>query len=255
MKNEKIIFLHGWATDSTVWRETHIDSKEGLEYLDLTLPGHSLTSPSRWVEPTLDVAVEKLLEDTSGQDGLIGVGWSLGGQVLLETASQYPEKFKALVLIGVSPRFTKSDDFKYGQSPALVKRMMKDVKADCGGTLKRFYKLNFAESEAKSMEAQGFIKYYEGIANFTDSESLYNSLEALYNMDIRDSLKNINIPTLIIHGDKDNVCPVEVSSYMHEQIKGSTLKVYKGAGHAPFITMAEEFSQDIQSFIKKYNEK
>lgn len=252
MTKQKVILLHGWATDDTVWRETHIDSIGSFDCLPLTLPGHSLSSPSRWVEPTLIEAVEKLLEDTSGQDGLVGIGWSLGGQVLIEASIRKPEKFKALVLVGVTPKFTQSDDFPLGQSPFLVKRMMKDIKANCSETIKRFYKLNFTESEAKLMEAQGFIKYFESIANFADSESLYNSLEALYNMDIRDNLKKIKTPTLIIHGSEDNICTVEVAEFLKDNIANSTLKIYKGSGHAPFITSAEEFNKDVESFIKQY---
>lgn len=79
--------------------------------------------------------------------------------------------------------------------------------------------------------------------------SAIRMLDRLLFMDLRGLLKNVNVPTLIIHGDKDTVCPVSGGIYLHENIKGSKIKIIKDAGHMPFYTRAEGFNRILEEFI------
>ncbi len=252
MAKQKVVFLHGWATDESVWQNNLL---EDYDCQTLLLPGHGKNPTTKWDKPDLSPALDKLQEDTKNEEALIAVGWSLGGQVLIEASTQFKNKFKALILVGVSPRFTKSGDFPYGQSPALVKRMMKDIKADYAETIKRFYGLNFTEEELQKKVAQSFIKLHNDKAEYLDSSSIYNSLDALYNLDLRDKLNKIETPTLIVHGSRDTVCPVETSKFLKDNLTNSTLKIFNNSGHAPFITESSQFNSAITSFIENNNDK
>ncbi|MBI5893474.1 MAG: alpha/beta fold hydrolase [Deltaproteobacteria bacterium] len=245
-----LLFIHGWATDSWVWKNQVREFSKEYDVVNVDLPGHG--GKDRWSEPTLQPAVKKVLQLRTPNSKLrtyVGIGWSLGASVLIATAARYPELFKGLVLIGATPCFVKRDNFPHAQPKSLVKGMLKDLKNDPKKTLARFYPLNFTDEEQGLREAEGFIKHYNSELQ-TPNSKLSSSLEALINMDLRDDIKNINIPTLVIHGDKDMVCPVSAGKYLAENIKGASLKNFKDTGHAPFLTMAKEFNKEVRRFLK-----
>lgn len=257
--NLKLLFLHGWATDSWVWKEQVKEFSMEYDVVTIDLSGHDVKrvkgqglKVNEWFEPTLEPAVERVLRltpHTSHLTDLIGIGWSLGASVLMAAAVRHPELFKGLVLIGSTPCFVKRDNFQHAQPKALAKRMLKDFKNDPEKTLARFYPLNFTDNELAKKNVKEFIGHYN-ISHLTSHISLYSSLDALLNMDLRNNIKNINIPTLVIHGDKDMVCPVGAGKYLAENIKGASLKIFKNTGHAPFLTRADKFNKEVKRFLK-----
>lgn len=269
MSSDKLLFIHGWATDAWTW-EACAD-RIGLPSIQMTLPGHG--AGAKWDEPTLAPGIKEcklLLNAAQGfspenpaSGSVIGVGWSLGGQILLASAMEDPSRFKALILVGATPRFIASDDFPDGQSPALVRRMLSDIRKDAASTLKRFYKLNFTDEELKSESASDFIKRYERIRSIEYDETtpdrfpafryadISAGLEAIYSTDLRNGLSNIRLPTLIIHGASDMVTPVGAGRFLAEHIDGAELVVFENTGHGPHVTRADEAAQTIKAFLER----
>ncbi|MBI1912600.1 MAG: alpha/beta fold hydrolase [Deltaproteobacteria bacterium] len=260
---ETFLFIHGWATDNWVW-EGHLKPiANGKRTINMNLPGHG--GKEKWTEPDLKPAVKEVSNHISGINdrSVIGIGWSLGAQALIASATQFPDAFKALVLVGATPCFTQRHDFPHGQSKALVKRMLLDMKSDPETTLKRFYGLSFTDEELKTPGAKQLVDRYKfpgPIVCSTDVPGCFpafkyneitTALGALYNDDLRELLSFINIPALIIHGEKDTVCPVEAGRYLASHIKGADLMVFENAGHAPFITEKDLFIKVVQDFIEK----
>jgi pimeloyl-[acyl-carrier protein] methyl ester esterase len=203
-------------------------------------------------------------EAAKGRGALVGVGWSLGALSLLAAAARNPEAFKALVLVGGTPRFVKAGDFPHGQSRALVRRMIMDMKKDPSATVQRFYALNFTDEELGSNTVRSFIEQYRypgpvvcsdgadtppGCYPAFNYEDITRALEALYNTDLRGELARIKTPTLILHGDKDGVCPVGAGRFLAEKIEGAELQIIEGAGHAPFLTAEDEFVATTKKFL------
>src|SRR3990167_11480475 len=250
--NPQLVFIHGWATDSKIWKYQSEEFVNRYGVITLDLPSHA--EKDVWSEPTLKPAVEKLLQFTvhdSQFTGFIGIGWSLGGQALLEAAAKRPGCFKALVLIGVSPCFTATRDFPFGQSAGVAKRMLKDLKKGFAGTMERFYLLNFTEDELSSADARWFIELYKKPYTKPFRDSAVTSLEALLAIDLRDIIPDIKIPVLIIHGEKDNVCPLNAAKYLAENLPHARLEIFKDAGHAPFLTRHKEFNSIVKGFLKR----
>jgi pimeloyl-[acyl-carrier protein] methyl ester esterase len=203
-------------------------------------------------------------EVAKGHDALVGVGWSLGAAALLSAAARSPAAFKALVLVGATPRFVKTGDFPHGQPRAVVKRMILDMKKDPKKTLERFYALNFTADELNSDAARSFIEQYKypgpvvcsdgvdtppGCYPAFNYEDITRALEALYNTDLRGELARIKTPTLILHGKDDGVHPVGAGRFLAENIEGSELQIIEGAGHAPFLTAKDEFVAATKKFL------
>src|SRR3989338_3984949 len=145
-----LLFIHGWATDSKIWKHQVKEFSKDYEVITANLHGHG--EKDIWFEPSLKPAVEKILLPT----GFIGIGWSLGGQVLLEVALNNPDLFKGIILVATSPCFVEKKDFQWGRSKAAARRMLKDLKNDFTKTMERFYSLNFTEGELATDDAKWF---------------------------------------------------------------------------------------------------
>ena len=271
------LFIHGWATDSVVWNDT-AKAACGADCLNINLPGHG--GKGSWDEPSFAPAVREAAARTANlpERSVVGVGWSLGAQILLSVIKEGAQ-FKGLVLVGATPRFTSGADWTLGQSKALVRRMIQDMKKDPGTALKRFYELNFTPGELKTPEAVAFVNRYKypglnslrGLSPFKgpvecqagmdnrlpgcfppfNYAGITAALEALYQEDLRDALGAVKCPCLIIHGDKDAVCPVEAGRFLAENIKGARLEVFTDCGHAPFLTHRELFTRLVKEFAEK----
>ena len=245
-----LLLLHGWATDSLVWQHQVEEFSKEHKVVTIDLPSHA--EKDVWSEPTLKPAVEKLLQFTvhdSQFTGFIGIGWSLGGQALLEAAVKNPDAFRSLVLIGATPKFVADETFPHGQPQGVAKRMLKDIKKDFSKTMQRFYPLNFTEEELLSPAAKEFMELYRKKNTKLSQGSVITSLGALLSVDLRDILSNIAIPALIIHGEKDQVCPVEAARYLAENLPDAKLEIFKDAGHAPFLTKGKEFNEVVKEFL------
>ncbi|MFQ5328498.1 MAG: alpha/beta fold hydrolase [Thermodesulfobacteriota bacterium] len=252
-----ILFLHGWATDAAVWERQLTALTGEYKCRTLTLPGHGDGAP--WAEPTLAPAVDSLLcslkeyaraNDTS-EEGVVAVGWSLGGQVILQAAHLKPEYFRGVVLVGATPCFVMRDDFAWGQSRGVTRRMAKELGRDLSSTLNGFYALNFTEQELKSEEAADFVSHYSSRSASFHKGSILSALTALINTDIRGEVKKIETPALIIHGDSDAVVPLGAGAFLADVMPNARLEIFNDTGHAPFITQATRFNNVVRSFAEE----
>ena len=259
MADTPLIFVHGWATDKWVWEEAGRGLSETA--ININLPGHGGQLP--WDEPSLLPAIREIKEGLRplGRTKAIGVGWSLGSMALINGLSDFKESFKALVLVGSTPCFVEKEDFPWGQPKALVKRMLMDMKKEPAPTLERFYRLNFTEEEQKTSATMKMMDRYAFPGPVTCEgtvpgcfpafryEEMTKALEALYMTDLREELKTIDIPVLLVHGRLDSICPVGAAEYMGSRIKGAKLEIIESAGHAPHITRPELFNKMLHEFL------
>ncbi|MCK5237425.1 MAG: alpha/beta fold hydrolase [Deltaproteobacteria bacterium] len=244
----KKLMLHGWATGPFIWNALNIEATGDSA---LTMPGHgNSVNNAKWSEPNLEAPLELIEKEYQGEK-IDGIGWSLGGLTLLQAAALSPEKINSLVLFGVSPCYTKKDDFPFGKSPALTRRMLMDLSSEMSGTLKRFFKLNFTKEEQELSEVTRTIDLLEENIKNLDKVSILNSLKALIRTDIRSELCKVECPVLIIHGSRDEVCDKRSAEYLNDNLNNSELSLIDKAGHAPFITMPKEVTEIMTKFFER----
>ena len=84
-------------------------------------------------------------------------------------------------------------------------------------------------------------------------EAAFDCIEQFSESDFNEDLRKIDVPTLLIHGDDDQIVPIVASARMAAQIvDGAELKVYPGASHGLFATHTEQFNNDLLAFIKNW---
>lgn len=203
MSSHNLIFLHGWGTDAGAWKHQH-------EYFNCN--GSMMNS--------------------------VLIGWSYGGMRAMEMVVAEPKRYKALVLVASSAKFSE------GMSPVVIKNIMRNLKRDFEATIKNCYATFFSDKECD------FRKRFISEQALPNKDTTIEILRKLLTIDLKESLKKINIPTLIIHGDKDEVCPVAGGKFLNDGITGSRLYIMKDAGHMPFYTRPDEFNKILEGFLE-----
>jgi pimeloyl-ACP methyl ester carboxylesterase len=176
----------------------------------------------------------------SSTTGLV-VGWSLGGWDAIDLCLE--GRAKALVLVSSFAKFTKSDDYPYGTSPALLRNLERKLESDFSSGINSFRSLIFNGRDIHPV-----------IMNMPlpECRQAFAQLDRLKTGDYREAIKEIKVPTLIIHGKKDQIAPVGSARYLKENIPGSELEIFADCGHAPFLEEPEKFNSRIKEFIAKY---
>lgn len=225
MKKTTLYIIHGWTYTVSPWEKTIADlEKKGLKIEMLHVPG--LTSPSKKVW-TIEEYVK--WADRHIPDGSVALGHSNGGRILLNLCSKNPAKLKHLILLDAAGVYENNS--KRDLSRSISKRLgfLKKVP----GLTKVWHKLTGATDYAKAPE-----NMKRTLANMLDSDK---------NLD----LSSVTTPTSILWGKEDTVTPPRQSEVMHAKIPGSTLELFPGWPHAPYISHPAELARAIYRTVGK----
>ena len=227
-----LVFLHGWGTDSWVWHRQ-------ISYFQHSRPVHGPTIV-RWREDT----VVKLFDD-NGLDEAILIGWSLGAMLALEAFARIRQRLAGIVLIGATARFCQGQDHPLGVKAVQLRAMKQRLHREMDSTLQDFFGLFFTSQEKQArIDFRGFSKSSPG------AESCREGLEYLMRKDLRPLLPLVDKPTLIVHGEFDQIVPLGQAENLHRSIEGSTLLILEGCGHMPFYSSARIFNNTLEDFCR-----
>lgn len=243
-----IIFIHGWSLSSAVWHFQFEQLSSSFRLIAPDLRGHGLSSAlSGYCDlESFSTDIMLLCEKLDLQNVLL-VGWSLGGQIAINVSARLKERLSGLLLLCSTPCFCAKDDFQYGLSRLEVDGMTLKLERSMPRAIKGFIGRMFATGEIKSEELPELNKLLEQIA-LPDKEVAISSLKILQEMDLRELLSTIELPTLIISGEEDLICPPAASVYLAEQIPDSRYYSFDGCGHAPFLTRAAVMNKILSGF-------
>lgn len=231
-----LVLLHGWAMHSKIWHNVRnqLAARYRLHLIDL--PGHGYSPPCK--PSTLQRMVDKVSEILP--ESCIVCGWSLGGQIAIELALQYPERIKKLVLIATTPCFAKRPDWQWGMETTTLQLFRKNLEQNYAATINRFLTLQLSgDNECKSVLAQlrkNFFQYGQ-----PDIDMLQAGLKILLTSDLREKMTRIKQSVLLLHGENDVITPVSAAKWMHQQLQHSKLALFPGCGHAPFLSNPSQF--------------
>ncbi len=162
------------------------------------------------------------------------IGWSWGAMVSLELAYKFPQKINKLILISGTAKFINDNDYVYGTEKAAVKNLSDKVRQNPLLAQKAFYKQMFSPAERTARNI--FFKTCIPDILVTNNLSLQTGLNYLLTKDLRKILPFIKVPTQIIHGTDDIICPFSAAEYLHKALPDSQLAVLPCCGHIPFFT-------------------
>jgi len=107
----------------------------------------------------------------------------------------------------------------------------------------------------KANDARGTIKQLRASFDLKPTPTqttLQRALHILLESDLRNEVANIRKPTLLIHGDRDTLAPVQAAHWMMQQLPLGFLRVMAGAAHAPFLSHSEQFIETLNQFLEPH---
>ncbi|MEZ5651049.1 MAG: alpha/beta hydrolase [Burkholderiaceae bacterium] len=251
-----VVLIHGWPLSAESW-EGQIEPLRSAGYRVIAYDrrgfGHSAKPDQGYDYDTLAADLHRLLEDNKLNDVTV-VGFSMGGgEVARYVANHGESRLHSVVFASaVPPYMLETDDNPDGPlDEATAKEMAESLRADRDAFFERFSERFFtAGGELKVGEAQR-QKAIE-LCRQSDQTAALGCMEAFGTTDFREDLGRITVPTLVIHGDADDIVPIEGSGRRtHEAVAGSRLEVLAGAPHGCNVSHAAKFNEALIAFLRE----
>lgn len=240
-----LVLLHGWGMHGAVWQPLvkRLSKVFTLHLVDL--PGMGLSRP---IEPFhLYAAAEKIAEMLPAHADILG--WSLGGQVAMRIAIDHPDLVRRLVLVGTTPCYVNKKDWDVGIEPEVFSGFAHNVNTDYHKTMTQFLTLQcMGAKDARATVKLLRKKFAE--RPVPTSQTLQKALNILLETDLRTEVEHLRKPTLLIHGDRDTLAPVQAAHWMMQNLPTGFLRVIAGASHAPFLSHQEQFIEAVIQFLE-----
>ncbi|WP_045369568.1 alpha/beta fold hydrolase [Methyloceanibacter caenitepidi] len=252
---QPIVFSHGWPLSGDAFEDQmfHMASR-AYRCIAHDRRGHGRSSQP-WTGYDYDTFADDLatLIDTLDLRDVVLVAHSMGGGEIARYIGRYgTDRVSKVVLIAdVTPLMLKTDSNPNGTPmeafdgirDAIVTnrtQFWKDVSLPFFG---------YNRPDAKVSESVRDWFWLQGTqASF---KGTYDCVRAFSETDFTEDLKKIDVPTLILHGDDDQIVPIAASAMLSSKlIKGATLKVYKGAPHGMCTTHKDQVNDDLQAFVE-----
>ena len=242
-----ILLVHGWGMSVRVW--------------DLTLPalldaGHEVVSFDHRGCGMSDKDFDDLSIDAVGSDavrlveqlGLDGVvlsGWSLGGAVVVDAAAKLGDRLGGLVLTGgATPRYLQGEGFPHGGTPDVFGQTLAALR----DTRPEFLHA-LAEGVCHAEVGRATIEWMWAI--FMQSSARADAtLAGLGDLDQRDLLPKITVPTLLCHGTNDAIVPYDIGRAAAELLPDGRLVTFEHSGHAPFVEETARYRDELVGFLR-----
>jgi non-heme chloroperoxidase len=252
---QPVVFSHGWPLSADAFEDQMFFlASRGYRCIAHDRRGHGRSSQT-WNGNDMDTYADDLAEliETLDLKDAILVGHSTGGGEVTRYIGRYGTgRVAKTVLIGaVSPLMLKTDKNPAGTPIEAFDQIRASVKADRSQFWKNlslpFYGYNrpgakISEGVRDSFWLQGMM------AGFP---AAYFCIKAFSETDLTEDLKKFDVPTLILHGDDDQIVPIGASAMLSSKlVKGATLKIYKGAPHGMCTTHKDQVNEDLLAFFK-----
>lgn len=253
---QPVVFSHGWPLTADAWDDQMFFLGErGYRVIAHDRRGHGRSSQP-WDGNEMDTYADDLAALVKALDleDAVHVGHSTGGGEVSRYIGRHgSERVAKAVLIGAvpplmlktpaNPNGTPKEEFDKLRAGMLADRsqLFRDIATG------PFYGFN----RPGAKPSQGAIDSFWLQGMMAGFKNAYDCIKAFSETDFTEDLKRFDVPTLILHGDDDQIVPIGASAHLSSKlVKGATLKVYPGGDHGLTATHKDEVNEDLLKFIK-----
>ncbi len=255
-KGQPVVFSHGWPLSSDAWEDQMFFlCSRGYRCIAHDRRGHGRSSQP-WDGNDMDTYADDLaaLVDHLGLKNAIHVGHSTGGGEVARYIGRHGTKrvAKAVLISSVPPTMLKTPANPGGLPMEAFDALRASIQADRSQFWKDlslpFYGYNrpgakISEGVRESFWLQGMMAGFPAV---------FFCVKAFSETDFTEDLKKMDMPTLFLHGDDDQIVPIDDASRLAVKlVKNGTLKVYPGAPHGIPTTLKNQVNEDLLAFISQ----
>ena len=254
---QPVVFSHGWPLTADAWENQMLFlASHGYRCIAHDRRGHGRSSQP-WNGNEMDTYADDLAALVKALDlkNVIHVGHSTGGGEVARYIGRHGTEriSKAVLISAVPPLMLKTVSYPAGLPIEIFDQIRANVLADREQFFKDlstpFYGANrpgakVSQGLRDSFWLQGMLGGFKGI---------FDCIKAFSETDFTEDLKKFDRPTLIIHGDDDQIVPFRNSGLLSSTlIKNAQLKVYKGGSHGICSTHKDQVNADLLTFIREH---
>ena len=252
---QPVVFSHGWPLSSDAWEDQMLFlASRGFRCIAHDRRGHGRSSQP-WAGNDMDTYADDLAALVHALDlkDAIHIGHSTGGgEVVRYIARHGTTRVSKVVLISAIAPLMLQTTANPGGLPLKV---FDDIRAGVLKDRSQFFKdLSvpfFGANRAGATVSQGVRETFWLLGMQAGLKPAYDCIKVFSETDLTEDLKKIDVPTLIVHGDDDQIVPIGASALLSAKIvKEATLKIYEGAGHGLPTTLKDRLNADLLEFCR-----
>jgi non-heme chloroperoxidase len=253
---QPVVFSHGWPLSADSWEAQMVFlASNGYRCIAHDRRGHGRSSQP-WSGNEMDTYADDLakLIETLELKGAVLIGFSAGGGEVARYIGRHGTKrvAKAALISAVPPLMLKTAANPEGLPIEAFDKIRLGSNADRS----QFYKdlaggPFFGANRPGAKVSQGMIDSFWRQGMMAGHKNTFDCIKAFSETDFTEDLKKFNVPTLIIHGDDDQIVPIGAAALRSSKlVKNATLKIYPGAPHGLAETHKNQLNADLLAFLK-----
>jgi non-heme chloroperoxidase len=252
-KGQPVVFSHGWPLTADAWEDQMVFlAAHGYRCIAHDRRGHGRSSQP-WTGNDMDTYAADLaaLAETLDLNQAIHVGHSTGGGEVARYIGNHGAKrvAKAVLIGSVTPLMLKTASNPGGLPLAVFDEIRANVTADRSQFFKDLTTPFYGANRPGANVSQGLRDSFWLQGMQAGFNAVLDCIKAFSETDFTADLRKFDIPTLIIHGDDDQIVPFDASALLSSKlIRGSILKTYPGAPHGLCSTLKDQINADLLEF-------
>ena len=254
-EGQPVVFSHGWPLSADAWEDQMLFlAGRGYRCVAHDRRGHGRSSQT-WGGNDMDTYADDLAALVEALDlrDAIHVGHSTGGGEVARYIGHHgtARVARAVLISAVPPLMLKTEANPGGLPIEAFDQIRAGVLADRSQFFKDLSAPFYGANRPEAKVSQGLRDSFWLQGMLAGHKAVFDCIKAFSETDFTEDLKKFDVPTLVMHGDDDQIVPIADSALLSAKlVKGATLKTYPGAPHGMCSTHKDQINADLLSFFE-----